>query len=81
MTVPAETPFGSALARMEDGARCAVETVLECPGCRRVFPDETGARVCGACRHEARYYVRVHPGPLRRRARRPGETPELAFRA
>lgn len=80
----AETPLGSALARLPVGACCAVGTVLECPACQRVYPDdrrpEDDPGQCGPCEHVATWTYQRQPGRLRRRERRPGDRLGLAYR-
>jgi hypothetical protein len=84
VTVYAETPLGNALARMGSGERCAVATVLECtnPACGRVYPDDEleDAGNCGPCEWSHRHTG--HPTRFRvvRRARRPADELEVAFR-
>ena len=77
----AETPFGNALAQMGSGERCAVGTVLVCPSCATVYPDDRDdPGNCGPCEWSYRWTYAPTHFHLRRRKRRADDALSVAFR-
>lgn len=77
-----ETPLGNALAVMGSGERCSVSSVMVCPTCGTVYPDDEHVDPgnCGPCEWSHRWTGEPRAFRLRRRKRRPEDKLGVSFR-